>query len=88
MRRRDHWGQGYATEAGRAVVAIADESLRLPHLRASHALDNPASGRVLAKLGFAPDGVAKLHSLARGVDMDIRTFARARPMGEVHALAA
>ncbi len=50
------WGQGYATEAGRAVVAIARETLRLPRLASGHFLDNPASGRVLAKLGFVPTG--------------------------------
>lgn len=50
------WGQGYATEAGRAVVAIARDTLRLPRLAAGHWIDNPASGRVLAKLGFVPTG--------------------------------
>ena len=85
---RDHWGRGYATEAGRAVVAIADESLRLPRLKASHALDNPASGGVLAKLGFEPGGTAKLHSLARGEEMDIRTFIRARRAAEPQAMAS
>lgn len=85
---RDQWGKGYATEAGRAVVAIADESLRLPRLKASHALDNPASGGVLTKLGFLPNGVGRLHSRARGQEMDIRTFARERPAMEMQALAA
>ena len=84
----DHWGRGYATEAGRAVIAMADESLRLPRIRACHAFDNPASGGVLAKLGFEPDGVGKLPSLARKQEMDVRTFARVRPMGETQALAA
>ena len=86
---RDHWGRGYATEAGRAVVALADESLRLPKLKASHALDNPASGRVLGKLGFRPGPLAKLHSLARGREMDVRTFARERSaISEAQPLAA
>jgi RimJ/RimL family protein N-acetyltransferase len=76
---RDHWGRGYATEAGRAVLALADASLRLPRVRASHALDNPASGRVLRKLGFQPTGKkAWLGSLARGVPMETRLFVRER----------
>jgi len=75
---RDHWGQGYATEAGRAVVALADESLRLPRLAASHALDNPASGHVLRKLGFRPGATASLASLGRGGEMAIRRFSRER----------
>ncbi len=85
---RAHWGQGYATEAGRAVVALADDSLRLPKLKASHALDNPASGRVLRKLGFGPNGLGRLHSLARGQEMDVRLFARARPESAARSLAA
>ena len=54
---RAHWGRGYATEAGRAVLDFARESLRLTRLHAGHFLDNPASGRVLAKLGFRPTGL-------------------------------
>ena len=53
---RPHWGLGYATEAARAVVAIARDGLRLGTLHAGHFLDNPASGRVLEKLGFRPTG--------------------------------
>lgn len=53
---RDHWGRGFATEAGRAVLALADHSLRLPRLAAAYAIDNPASGAVLRKLGFGPPG--------------------------------
>jgi RimJ/RimL family protein N-acetyltransferase len=85
---QDYWGQGYATEAGHAIVAMADESLRLPRLKASHALDNPASGRVLRKLGFGQNGSGRLHSLSRGQEMDVRLFARARPEVPAHSLAA
>ncbi|MBU7580412.1 MAG: GNAT family N-acetyltransferase [Porphyrobacter sp.] len=52
---RPHWGQGYATEAGAAVLEIAG-ALGHRELVASHFLDNPASGRVLRKLGFEPTG--------------------------------
>lgn len=50
------WGRGYATEAARAVVAIARDSLRLPRLVAKHTAGNSRSGRVLAKLRFEPTG--------------------------------
>lgn len=53
---REHWGHGYATEAGRAVLELAFEGLRLPELTARHFVDNPASGAVLRKLGFRPTG--------------------------------
>lgn len=63
---RAHWGQGYATEAGAAVLAIA-RTLGHRELVASHFLDNPASGRVLKKLGFEPTGrVAERFSCGRG----------------------
>ena len=56
---RAFWGQGIATEAGRALLANARHSLRLPRLVAGHFTDNPASGRVLQKLGFRPTGVVR-----------------------------
>jgi RimJ/RimL family protein N-acetyltransferase len=62
----DAWGRGYATEAGRAVLAIARDTMRLPHLRARHHVENPASGRVLRKLGFVETGRGRTFSLARG----------------------
>jgi RimJ/RimL family protein N-acetyltransferase len=54
---RRFWGRGYATEAGRAMIGFARDSLRLPKLNAGYFVDNPASGRVLEKLGFRPTGV-------------------------------
>jgi RimJ/RimL family protein N-acetyltransferase len=86
---RDHWRRGYATEAARAVLAIADESLRLPVLHASHATDNPASGRVLRKLGFVPVGSARRYSAGRRTAVEIRLLHRARPaLAEASPLAA
>ena len=72
---RQHWGQGYATEAGRAVLEIA-RTLGYGRVMAMHFLDNPASGRVLEKLGFVPTGsVTKRHSCARGEEALAREFA-------------
>jgi len=50
------WGRGYATEACTALVDIA-RTLGLPSLEGSHFIDNPASGRVLEKLGFESLGI-------------------------------
>lgn len=52
---RDFWGCGYATEAGRAVLEIA-RTLGHRRIIGSHFVDNPASGRVLARLGFVATG--------------------------------
>jgi RimJ/RimL family protein N-acetyltransferase len=53
---RDWWGQGLATEAVHAVLAIA-RMLGHTRLYARHAIDNPASGRVLCKAGFRSTGI-------------------------------
>ena len=63
---RPFWGRGYATEAARGVLDIA-RLLGHRRARAGHFIDNPASGRVLRKLGFVPTGeVRQRHSCARG----------------------
>lgn len=71
---RAHWGKGYATEAARQLVEIA-RTLGLARLEASHFVDNPASGRVLEKLGFVPTGLsAPRHSCARGTEAQAKLF--------------
>ena len=66
---RAHWGRGLATEAVKAVVAHGLEHDDAPAFTSAHFTDNPASGRVLAKLGFEPTGTARIHCIARGVDV-------------------
>jgi RimJ/RimL family protein N-acetyltransferase len=60
------WNQGYATEAVKRVVAFAFHDLKAMNLWAGWFHDNPASGRVLEKIGFRPDGAEARASLARG----------------------
>jgi ribosomal-protein-alanine N-acetyltransferase len=50
--RRDHWNQGYATEAACAVRDYAFTSLRLPRLVSLIRPGNPASARVAEKTGL------------------------------------
>ena len=69
---RPFWGRRLATEAGIALVDIA-RTLGLPSIEASHFVDNPASGRVLEKLGFEPLGIiAPRLSCARGAEIPAR----------------
>ena len=68
------WGRGYATEAGRAVVDIARHALGLKRLVSACFIDNPASARVLAKLGFRESGRELRSCLARGEDVDCITL--------------
>ena len=63
---RPHWGGGYASEAAAGIVEVA-RMLGHRQLSGGHYLDNPASGRVLRKLGFVPAGQAEPRPcLARG----------------------
>ena len=50
-----YWGNGYATEAARALVDHAFRDLDLTELLAGARVTNPASRRVLEKCGFAVD---------------------------------
>jgi RimJ/RimL family protein N-acetyltransferase len=88
---RGHWGRGFATEASIALIEIA-RALGLATLEASHFLDNPASGRVLEKLGFEPTGiVAPRLSCARGTDSPARMMRlrlNAAALDQDEALAA
>jgi RimJ/RimL family protein N-acetyltransferase len=69
---RPFWGRGLATEACEALINIA-RALGLPSLEGSHFIDNPASARVLEKLGFEPLGiVAPRMSCARGAEVPAR----------------
>ncbi|HVI05559.1 MAG TPA: GNAT family N-acetyltransferase [Sphingomicrobium sp.] len=66
---RPFWGHGYATEACTALLDIA-RALGLSSLEGSHFHDNPASARVLEKLGFRALGISVPRvSCARGEDV-------------------
>lgn len=63
---RPYWGLGFATEATRAVMGIA-RSTGLSGISCSHYVDNPASGRVMRKIGFRPTGdFVRRYSAGRG----------------------
>ena len=51
-----YWGRGYATEAVRELVRHAFEDLGLGRVYADHVVRNPASGRVLQKVGMSYEG--------------------------------
>lgn len=63
-----YWGRGFATEAARGVLEVA-RLLGHQRIEAGHFTDNPASGRVLRKIGFVPTGkIVPRHSRGRGSD--------------------
>lgn len=53
------WGNGYATEAADVVVWYGFKYLKLNRIYAHYRVSNPASGRVLAKLGMKQEGLMR-----------------------------
>lgn len=67
---RDAWGQGYATEAAGALLDWAYADLDLNRVQAEVDTRNPASARVLEKLGFVLEGTLREDCIVEGVVSD------------------
>lgn len=64
---KPYWGKGYITEAAKALIKESFSALPIEHIDAGYFDDNPASGRVLSKLGFvAKKASPDVFSIARG----------------------
>ena len=59
---KPYWGCGYATEAAKAVVAHGFQVLKLNRIYAYYFTRNPASGRVLEKIGMRYEGCRRQHT--------------------------
>jgi RimJ/RimL family protein N-acetyltransferase len=56
----EHWGQGFGTEAARAVIDFAFEEFDVEYLISGARVTNPSSRNILEKCGFQWSGV-ELH---------------------------
>lgn len=56
-----YWRQGYATEAAREMLRYGFQKLELHRIFATHFIHNPASGRVLEKIGMRYEGCQRQH---------------------------
>ncbi len=70
-----YWGRGYATEAARRVLDYAFDEMGLNRVEASHMTRNPASGRVMQKLGMQFEGIRREAVLKDGVPVDLAVYA-------------
>lgn len=77
MIAREHWGRGFATEAGAAVVRMAYQTLGATHVISLIRPDNLASIRVAEKLGGVRDstiefldGPTHIYSYASPLPLD------------------
>jgi RimJ/RimL family protein N-acetyltransferase len=72
------WGRGFATEAVRCLIGFIFDDLGAHRLTSGHVRDNPASGQVLEKCGFAYTGEEEQWCEARGRQITCRRLALAR----------
>ena len=56
---QEYWGKGYATEIVKAIIEYG-HSIGITDFVASHAIENPASGRVMEKAGMHKDHKSSL----------------------------
>lgn len=70
----EHWGQGYATEAVRAMIEFGFTQLHVQRISAWCIADNVASARVLQKLGMQPEGRLREKEYFKGRAWDVLTF--------------
>lgn len=75
---RDYWNQGYGTEAVMALVEYGFNSLKLHRIYAPHFHTNPASGRVLQKVGMTHEGRLREHYLRFGQRVDVELYGMVR----------
>jgi RimJ/RimL family protein N-acetyltransferase len=68
--KQDAWGHGYATEASEALLAWAFGAFDLNRVQSEADTRNPASARVLEKLGFVHEGTLREDCIVDGVVSD------------------
>jgi [ribosomal protein S5]-alanine N-acetyltransferase len=71
---KPYWNQGYCSEAAAAVVRFALVDLGLRRVFARHFSGNPASGRVMQKVGLRHEGTLRRHTLKWGGVHDLEMY--------------
>jgi RimJ/RimL family protein N-acetyltransferase len=76
---KPYWGQGFATEAANAVMAHGYAKSGVRRFLCKHLTGNPASARVIKKLGFRYVGDATGWCEARQCELPALSYERRRP---------
>jgi [ribosomal protein S5]-alanine N-acetyltransferase len=72
---RPYWRQGYATEAGQAMLRFGFADLKLHRIHATCDVGNVGSATVLRKLGMRHEGTLRSHWLVKNRWRDSHLFA-------------
>lgn len=79
---RAQWNKGLMTEALREVIRFGFDDMHLHRIEAQHETTNPASGRVMEKVGMQKEGVlrGRLYNKGKYVDVTLYAILRGDPM--------
>lgn len=72
---KPYWGNGYCTEAAREFLKYAFAETKLARIQATHFVQNPASGRVMTKIGMAYEGCLRQYVKKWGNPIDLKMYA-------------
>lgn len=72
------WNRGYATEAARRIVGYAFDELELNRIASRHLVRNPASGRVMQKIGMRHEGTLREDTVKWGRFEDLELYSLLR----------
>lgn len=71
---KPYWGQGYGTEAGKAVLQYGFEVLKLNRIYAQSFTTNPGSWRIMEKIGLKYEGTLRQHVSRFGQYYDLAQY--------------
>ncbi|MFO1443880.1 GNAT family N-acetyltransferase [Bacillus sp. Bva_UNVM-123] len=75
----EYWGKGYGTEAAKALIDFAFKEKKLHKVFARYFKTNPASGRVMEKIGMVQEGLLKDQVVKDGKYEDLIYFGIINP---------
>lgn len=67
----EYWGNGYGTEAAQSLIEFAFKEKKLHKVFARYFKTNPASGRIMEKIGMVQEGLLKDHIVKDGQYVDL-----------------
>lgn len=82
-----YWGKGYMTEAASEVLRYGFAELGLNRICADHFARNPASGRVMEKIGMQYEGTLRQHVMKWGKFEDLKMYGILKNEYEIRRVA-
>lgn len=67
----EYWGNGYATEAAKAILEFAFDEKQYHKVFARYFHSNPASGKVIEKIGMKKEGILRDHVIKENEYIDL-----------------